>query len=240
MLIKEINKLKPSKRPKRKKTKKIVTSLLLKQKRSIKFKPRKKSKKDVYKPIKISGAFINDYVEYKSNSKKDKSISIASYLNKIREYLRKMIDDKKRIGEWKIQLVLKINFTSSKNFSDVRDMHNKSDNVEIMMGFDTNEIIKKLFNSLLQRYQKGLEESMKESDFVFDYVESLNYIFHKIDLKRFRSYIETPEWIKNKKGTINCHNYDDDKCFQYSITNALNYDKIKKKSSRFKQTKKIR
>ena len=110
-----------------------------------------------------------------------------------------MIDDKRRIGEWKIQLVLKINFISSKNFNDVRDMHSKSDNVEIMMGVDNNEIIEKLFESLLQRYQKGLEESMKGSDFVFDYVESLNYIFHKIDLKRCGSYIETPEWIKKKR-----------------------------------------
>ena len=42
------------------------------------------------------------------------------------------------------------------------------------MEFGTNEIIKKLFDSILQRYQKGLEESMKGSDFVFDYVESLN------------------------------------------------------------------
>ena len=56
-----------------------------------------------------------------------------------------------------------------------------------MMGFDTNEIIKNLFNSLLQRYQKGLEVSMRGSDLVFDYVESLYYIFHKIELKRLGS-----------------------------------------------------
>ena len=59
--------------------------------------------------------------------------------------------------------------------------------------------LKKLFNSLLQRYQKGLEVSMRGSDFIFDYVEPLNYIFHKIDLKRGGSYIEAPEWIQNKK-----------------------------------------
>ena len=68
---------------------------------------------------------------------------------------------------------------------------------------------------------------MKGSDFVFDYVEFLNYIFHKIDLKTSGSYTETPDWIKNKKATINVEN-DDDKCFQYSVTVALNYDKIKK------------
>ena len=95
-----------------------------------------------------------------------------------------MINDKRAKGEWKIQLIIKINFISSKNFKDVRDLYSKSDNVEIMMCADTNEIIEKLFDSILQRYQKGVEESMKGSDFVFDYVESLNYIFHKIDLKR--------------------------------------------------------
>ena len=138
---------------KEEKPRKIVCSLLLKQK-NIRFKSRKKSKKDVYKPIKISGAFSDNYVGYKSDSKKDKSISIASYLNKIREYLRKMIDDKRRTGEWKIQLVLKINFISSKNFNDVRDMHSKSDNVEIMMGVDTQEIIEKLFESLSKDIRK--------------------------------------------------------------------------------------
>ena len=202
---------------KEEKPRKIVSSLLLKQKRSTGFKPRRKGKKDVYKSIKISGAFSDNYAEYKSNSKKDKSISIAGYLNKIREYLRKMIDDKRKIGEWKIQLILKINFISYKNFNDTRDLHSKSDNVEIMIDVDTNEIIKKLFNSLLQRYQKGLEESMRASDFVFDYVESLNYIFHKIDLKRFGSYIETPDWIKKNQAIINVEN-DDDKCFQYPMT----------------------
>ena len=120
--------------------------------------------------------------------------------------MRKLIYDKRKKGEWKIQLIMKINFISSKNSNDTGDMHSKSDNVEIMMGVDTNEIIKNLFNSLLQRYQKGLEESMKGSDFVFDYVESLNYIFHKIDLKRSGSYIETLDWIKNKKATKNVEN----------------------------------
>ena len=47
---------------------------------------------------------------------------------------------------------------------------------------------------------------MRGSEFVFDYVESMNYIFHKVSLKRSGSYIETPHWIKIKRATINCHN----------------------------------
>ena len=209
----------------------------MKQKRNIRFKPRKKSKKDVYKLIMISGAFSDNFVEYKSGSKKDKSISIARYLNNIREHLRKLINDKRKKREWKILLIMNINFISSKDFNDTRDMHSKSDNVEIMMGVDTNEMIKNLFHSLLKRYKKGLQESMKENDFVFDYVESLHYIFHKIDLKRSGSYIEAPDWIKSKKTTINVEN-DDDKCFQYSVTVALNYDKIKKHHQRVNKVKK--
>ena len=120
---------------------------------------------------------------------------------------------------------MKIIFISSRNFIESRDMYSKSDNFGIMMGGNTNEIIRNLFNSLLIRYQRRLQESMRGSEFLFDYVEFLNYIIHKVDLKRSRSYIETPEWLKNKGATTSCQN-DDDKCFQYAITIALNYDEI--------------
>ena len=46
-----------------------------------------------------------------------------------------------------------INFISSKLDSDeTRTMHTKSDNIEIMMGSETDEIIEELFKSLLKRY----------------------------------------------------------------------------------------
>ena len=148
--------------------------------------------------------------------------------------MRKLINDERKKGEWKIQLIMKINFISSKNFNETRDVYNKSDNVEIMMGVDTNEIIKNLFNFILQRYQKGLQESMRGSDFVLDYVESLNYIFLKVDLKRSGSYIEAPKWIKNKKATINPQN-EDGKCFQNAV--ALNYDRIENHPERLNNVK---
>ena len=106
--------------------KKFVKNLLLSKKE------KKTSKKTISKPIKIIGAFSDNFVEYKSDSKKDKSISIARYLNNIREHLRKLIHDTRKKEEWRIQLIMKINFISSKNFTDTRDMHSKSDNVEIL------------------------------------------------------------------------------------------------------------
>ena len=44
----------------------------------------------------------------------------------------------------------------------------KSDNTEIMIGNDTNEVIKELFKLFLQRYQEGLQEKMRGSEFEFD------------------------------------------------------------------------
>ena len=94
---------------------------------------KREPEKDVYKPIKIYSAFDDSYVEYKSDSKKDKSISIARYLSNIREHLKKLIEDKKKSGEWKIQSIMKIKFISSRNFIESRDMYSKSDIFEIMM-----------------------------------------------------------------------------------------------------------
>ena len=61
------------------------------------------------------------------------------------------ITEHKTQGEWKIQLTMAINFISSKEDSDeTRTMHTKSNNIEIMMVSETDEIIEELFKSLLQ------------------------------------------------------------------------------------------
>ena len=94
-----------------------------------------------------------------------------------------MINDYKSKGEWKIQLTAEINFISLKPDSDeTRIMYTKSDNKEIMIGTDTNEVIKELFKSFLQRYQEGLQEKMRGSDFEFDGIHLSYYDFNKISL----------------------------------------------------------
>ena len=46
-------------------------------------------------------------------------------------------------------------------------MHSKSDKIEVLIRNETNESIKELLKCLLQRYQKGLEEKMRGSEFEF-------------------------------------------------------------------------
>ena len=114
-----------------------------------------------------------------------------------------------------------INFISSKDSDETRIMHTKSNNVEITMGSETDEIIEELFKFFLQKYQERLEESMRGSEFVYNSVDALNYNLNKISLSRGGSYIDSPKWLKNKKITINPKS-SDDKCFQYTLTVALN------------------
>ena len=82
-------------------------------------------------------------------------------------------------------------------------MYTESDNMEIMSGIEADDIIKELFNSCLKRYQENVETKMRASSFVLEGVKLLSYRLHKISLNRGGSYIDSPEWLKNKKATIN-------------------------------------
>ena len=84
-----------------------------------------------------------------------------------------------------------------------------------MTGYETDDIVEELFDSLLQKYHFALENTGGGSDHVFDSIDVLYHKLHKTSLNRSGSYIDSPEWLKNKKATINPINKKDDKCFQY-------------------------
>ena len=118
----------------------------------------------IYKPTLVKSGYNNNYIQYGSEG--DKILTIEEYLALIEPYLKELINDYKNNGKWKIQLTAEINFISLRSDSDeTRVMHTKSDNEEFMNGSDTDEIIKELFKSLLQRYQENLQEKMRGSDF---------------------------------------------------------------------------
>ena len=54
--------------------------------------------------------------------------------NKIRPYLKGIINNLKKSGRWRIQLTVTINFVSSEDDNDEEHvMHSKSDKTEIMI-----------------------------------------------------------------------------------------------------------
>ena len=62
------------------------------------------------------------------------------------------------------------------------------------------------------------------------------YHIHKISLRRGRLYIKSPEWVINKRARINPKSKDN-KCFQYSITVALNHQNIESNPERISNIK---
>ena len=113
---------------------------------------------------------------------------------------------------------------STKSFEETCTIHSKSEPLEIFMGSNT-----EMFQ-LLQIFQCAQETSNdKGSEFIPDSVKLLYYRFQRTDIRRAESYIMSPDWIANKKATINPKNEKDNKCFQWSIISGLNYNKIKEK-----------
>ena len=96
-----------------------------------------------------------------------------------------------------------------------------------------------LYNSLLHRYQETLENKMEGSSFVFDYVNFLAIKFNHVDLIRGGAYFESPKLISNKKATINPKNDkgDDNDCFMYATTVALNHQEIGRHPERISKIK---
>ena len=67
---------------------------------------------------------------------------------------------------------------------------------------------------------------MRGSEFAYDSVDVLYYNFNKVSLSRGGSYIDSQKSLKNKKATINPQNKKDDRCFQYAVTVAWNYEEL--------------
>ena len=98
--------------------------------------------------------------------------------------------------------------------------------MEVMAYDKADEVIKEFFESLSSRYQIRLETPMRGSNFIFDSVKLLCYKCHKINFKCGRSHIDSPDWIKGKKATINPINKKDNKCFQYVVIVTLSHEVI--------------
>ena len=102
-----------------------------------------------------------------------------------------------------MQLIAEINFISLKPGSDeMRVMYTRSDNEEFKNGDDTDEVIKSLFKSFLQRFEENLQEKMRGQDFEFDSIKFSFYNFNRTSIYRGGSYIDSPKWLNDKKSRI--------------------------------------
>ena len=76
-----------------------------------------------------------------SNGDTNKALSIEEYLDKIRPYIKDIINDLKKSDTGKLQLRIVINFISSKDTGEEHVVHSKSNNIEIMI---SDKVIKQM------------------------------------------------------------------------------------------------
>ena len=116
------------------------------------------SEDDYYEPIFVKSSHKGNYKYYESNGDKEKKLSVKQYLNKITPYLYDLINDHRIVRRvWKIQINMHVNFISSRDTGETRIYYVWSDNVSIMQGKDTYDIIREIFRSFLHNYQEKLK-----------------------------------------------------------------------------------
>ena len=116
------------------------------------------NEEDYYKPKEMKGAFIGSYIVYESRGDKDNKLALYEYFDIIRLYFKDMIDDYKSKGEWKIQLSMRMIFVSFTDANETRDMYTKNDNITIMSGIETDDVINELFNSFIEDIRKDYKQ----------------------------------------------------------------------------------
>ena len=71
---------------------------------------------------------------------------------------------------------MRIIFVSFIDVNETREMYTKSDNITIMNGTDTSDVINELNDSFTKRFQKGLETKIKGSSYIFECIDLLEYL----------------------------------------------------------------
>lgn len=154
-------------------------------------------------------------IQYWSNGGRYENLSLSVYLVEIHVHLRDLIIIINRANSTlKIHLTVKIIFRFFKDISEECDMYFMGTNMS-MLGRSTSKLIEAL-NDLLY-----IKKIWKKLNVV---VLFLHYSWHKTIINCDGWYINSQEWLKNKKGNINPK--IDKKWFHYVVAAAFNYEEI--------------
>ena len=106
------------------------------------------NKKKYHIPVRLRDFWSKNYVEYESIGDRNKTVLVEEYFNKIRPYLKDIINNLKKSHTWKVQLTIVNKFISCIDNNEEHVIHSKSDNMEIMINDEADEVLKGHFNLL--------------------------------------------------------------------------------------------
>ena len=172
-----------------------------------------------FKPVSIDGAFEGNFIRFRSEGvEEDKPlVSIEQYMKKVKRHVLKNLSDVVKTGDnWKVQLNVAALFRKVDGEDEGINPIWSTPHV-IMRGTDLEEVIEDMYQKILGDYET-LSQTCESSNYVFVRIVEMTYHCHKVDMNRGSSYVDLPDWIKNKKCCINPKNEDDDECFKWAVT----------------------
>ena len=92
--------------------------------------------------MRVDNFWSNNHIEYESNRDRNKTLPVEEYFNKIRPYLKDIINNLKKSDTWKIQLTIANSFIPSTVNDEECLMYSKSDDIKIMINDEAKEVIK--------------------------------------------------------------------------------------------------
>ena len=171
----------------------------------------------------LESSFKNRIVSFVINNKNNFIVCIESFLCSIKKILIKMII--KLIAQ---HTSVKINFIFSGDYSklpeeacDVKTIQTR--NFIFTSSTDCSEQLKEIFG-VIKTKSEEFEE--KGSGWSIQKILQLQINVNKYDPLCASSYIKLPEKIMLKNAVINVYNYNDQKCFKWSILSGLHYQCI--------------
>ena len=90
---------------------------------------------------------------------------------------------------------------------------------EIFSGTDLSVVIEEMRKVIFKRFEKM--ETFVGSGWTLLKIQNLKLHFAELKTLRGSSFVELPEWIKNKKAVVNILNTTDNECFKWCITRAI-------------------
>ena len=150
-------------------------------------------------------------------------IDIETFFDKMLKSLKNLIQKELLdLGSAKIQTTIWLKFRQEKILIE-KAFNSKT--TEVYKGSNFDEIFENLFAFMKTQIENP---AFEKSGFTLNRVLHLNIDFHKLNLTRGNSYIPLPSWIPKKKAIINPKNKNDEECFKWAVTAALNYKQIGK------------
>ena len=105
--------------------------------------------------------------------------------------------------------------------NETEDTHTfYSGEFEIFPGTDFDAVIEKMKKNIFENFEKM--ETAVGSGWALVKIRNLKLHFAEFKTLGGSSYVELPDWIKNKKAVINILNTTDSECFKWCITRAMN------------------